>query len=69
MTKNNRYWINELEKIKKRGLKKIIYISIEEKNKRLEQAFKIVYKVKVQEIINKKVEKNSKIYTKKWALF
>ena len=40
---DNRYWLKEIEKVKQRGLKKVLYISVEENNKKLEQAFKIVY--------------------------
>ena len=38
-------------------------------NKRLEQAFKIIYNPNVQESINEKVEKIAKYTQKKWASF
>ena len=66
---DNRYWLNEIEKIKRRGLKKILYVSVEENNKRLEQAFKIVYNPYIKESINKRVEKVAKYTQKKWASF
>jgi transposase, mutator family len=64
---DNRYWISELEKIKRRGLKKILYVSIEENNKRLEQALRIVYNPYINESINERVEKVAKYTQKKWV--
>ena len=58
-----------IRKNKKKRIKKILYVSIEEGNKRLEQAFKIVYNANIQETINKKVEKIAKYTQKKWASF
>lgn len=55
----NRYWLNEIEKIKARGLKNIAYISLE-KNIKLEQALKIVYNTEIRESINEKVERIAK---------
>ena len=66
---DNRYWISELEKIKRRGLKKILYVSIEENNKRLEQALRIVYNPYINESINERVEKVAKYTQKKWASY
>lgn len=66
---DNRYWISELEKIKRRGLKKILYVSVEENNKRLEQALKIVYNPYINESINERVEKVAKYTQKKWASY
>ena len=66
---NNRYWLNEIEKIKQRGLKKVLYVSVEESNKKLEQAFKIVYNPYIKESINERVEKIAKYTQKKWASF
>lgn len=66
---DNRYWINELEKVKSRGMKKVLYVSIEENNKRLEQAMKIVYNPKINESINEGVEKIAKYTQKKWASY
>lgn len=64
-TENVRYWLEEIEKIKRRGLEKIIYISME-KNKRLEQAIKIVYNAEVKQSINETVEKIAKYTQYKW---
>ena len=66
---DNRYWLKEVEKIKQRGLKKVLYVSVEENNKRLEQAFKIVYNPYIKESINERVEKIAKYTQKKWASF
>jgi len=64
---NTRYWLNEIEKIKMRGLKKIAYVSIE-KNNRLEQAFKIVYNPEIRESINEKIERIAKYVSRKAAI-
>ena len=66
---DNRYWLKELEKAKQRGLKKVLYVSIEENNKKLEQAFKIVYNACIKESLNQKIEKIAKYTQKKWASF
>lgn len=66
---DNRYWLKEIEKIKHRGLKKVLYVSIEEDNKKLEQALKIVYNPCIKESLNKKIEKIAKYTQKKWASF
>lgn len=66
---DNRYWLKELEKVKQRGLKKVLYVSVEEDNKKLEQAFKIVYNPCIKESLNKKIEKIAKYTQKKWASF
>lgn len=66
---DNRFWLKEIEKIKQRGLKKILYVSVEENNKKLEQAFKIVYNPYVKESLNGKIEKVAKYTQKKWASF
>jgi len=66
---DTRYWLKELEKIKQRGLKKVLYVSVETGNKRLEQAFKIIYNAKVKESLNQKIEKIAKYTQKKWASF
>lgn len=63
---NTRYWLNEIEKIKMRGLKKIAYVSLE-KNNRLEQALKIVYNPDIRESINERVERIAKYTQKKFA--
>lgn len=63
---NNRYWLNEIEKIKSRGLKNIAYISLE-KNARLEQALKIVYNTEIRESINEKIERIAKYTQYKFA--
>lgn len=62
---NNRYWLNELEKIKKRGLKKVLYVAIES-NRRLEQAFKIVYNPIIKYSINEEVARIAKYTQYKW---
>lgn len=62
---DTRYWIEQFEKIKQRGLKKIIYVSTE-KNKRLEQALKIVYNPIMKESIDEKVEKIANYTQIKW---
>ena len=54
-----------MEKIKRRGLKKVIYVSIEN-NKRLEQAFKIVYNPIVEISIGEQVEKIATYTQYKW---
>lgn len=64
---NTRYWLNEIENIKMRGLKKVAYVSIE-KNNRLEQALKIVYNPEIRESINEKVERISKYVSRKAAI-
>lgn len=64
---DNRFWLKEIEKIKNRGLKKFIFLSIEENNKRLEQAMKIVYNPKIEESINERVRKIAQYTQKKWA--
>lgn len=66
---DTRYWLKEIEKVKRRGLKKVLYVSVEEENKRLEQAFKIVYNAKVKESLNQKIEKIARYTQKKWASF
>ena len=66
---DNRYWLKELEKVKQRGLKKVLYVSIEENNKRLEQALRIVYNPYINESINERVEKVAKYTQKKWASY
>lgn len=53
-----------MEKIKQRGLRKVLYVSVEE-NKRLEQAFKIVYNPIVKKSISEEVEKISKYTTRR----
>jgi len=50
-------------------LKKVLYVSIEENNKKLEQAFKIVYNACIKESLNQKIEKIAKYTQKKWASF
>lgn len=62
---NNRYWIDEVEKLKNRGIKKVIYFT-SEGNKRLEQAFKIVYNSEVRISINAEVEKIAKYTQYRW---
>ena len=62
---NSRYWLDQMEKIKQRGLKKILYVSTE-KNKRLEQAFKIVYNPIMKISISEDVEKIAKYTQYKW---
>jgi len=54
-----------MEIIKKRGLKKIIYVSTE-RNKRLEQAIKIVYNPIMKISISEDVEKIAKYTQYKW---
>ena len=66
---DNRYWLKELERVKQRGLKKVLYVSIEENNKKLEQAFKIVYNPCIKESLNERIEKIAKYTQKKWASF
>lgn len=41
-TNDNRFWLEKLEYIKSRNLQKVLFVSMEN-NKKLEQAFKIVY--------------------------
>jgi len=62
---NNRFWIEELEKIKGRGLKKIIYVSTES-NKRLEQAVKMIYNPIIKVGVNEDIEKIAKYTQYKW---
>lgn len=62
---NNRYWLEEIEKLRRRGIKKVIYISTEG-NKRLEQAFKIIYNPEVRISINNEVEKIAKYTQYRW---
>ena len=62
---DTRYWIEQFEKIKQRGLKKILYVSTE-KNKRLEQAIKIVYNPIIKASIDEKVEKIADYTQKRW---
>lgn len=64
---NTRYWLNEIEKIKVRGLKKVAYVSLE-KNNRLEQALKIVYNPDIRESINERVERIAKYTPRKFAV-
>ncbi len=64
---DNRFWLKEVEKIKNRGLKKFIFLSVEENNKRLEQAMKIVYNPQIEESINEKVRRIAQYTQKKWA--
>lgn len=53
-----------MEKIKHRGLNKVLYVSMEE-NKRLEQAIKIVYNPIIKKSINEEVEKIAEYTTKR----
>lgn len=62
---NSRYWLEEIEKIKRRGLEKIIYVSTE-RNKRLEQAIKIVYNPIVRISVNEEVERIAKYTQYRW---
>ena len=62
---NSRYWLEEIEKIKRRGLEKILYVSTE-RNKRLEQALKIVYNPIVKISINEEVERIAKYTQYRW---
>ena len=62
---NNRYWLNEIEKIKARGLKKVLYVSTE-RNNRLEQSLKIVYNPIMKISIVEEVEKIAKYTQYKW---
>ena len=64
-TNNSRYWLDEIEKIKRRGLKKVIYVSTEN-NKKLEQAFKIVYNPIVEISIGEQVEKIATYTQYRW---
>ena len=57
--------MDQVEKIKKRGLKKILYVSTE-RNKRLEQAFKIVYNPIMKISISEEVEKIATYTQFKW---
>lgn len=62
---NSRYWLEEIEKIKARGLKKVIYVSTE-KNKRLEQSFKMIYNPIMKISINEEVERIAKYTQYRW---
>lgn len=62
---NNRYWLEEIEKLKRRGIKKVVYVSIEG-NKRLEQAFKIIYNAEIRISINDEVEKIATYTQYRW---
>lgn len=62
---NSRYWLDEMERIKKRGLKKILYVSTEN-NKRLEQSFRIVYNPIMKISVSEQVEKVAKYTQYKW---
>ena len=57
--------MDQVEKIKNRGLKKILYVSTE-RNKRLEQAFKIVYNPIMKISISEEVEKIARYTQFKW---
>lgn len=62
---NSRYWLEEIEKIKTRGLRKVLYVSTE-KNKRLEQSFKMLYNPIMKTSINEEVEKIAKYTQYRW---
>lgn len=62
---DTRYWIEQFERMKQRGLKKILYVSAE-KNKRLEQGLKLVYNAKIKESIDEKVEKIARYTQTRW---
>lgn len=62
---NNRYWIEELEKIKGRGLKKVLYVSTET-NKRLEQALKMIYNPIIKIGVNEDIERIAKYTQYRW---
>lgn len=62
---NSRYWLDQVEKIKKRGLQKILYVATEN-NKRLEQAFKIVYNPIMKISISEEVAKIAQYTQYKW---
>ena len=61
---NSRYWLDQIEKIKYRGLKKVLYVSMEE-NKKLEQALKIVYNPIIKTSITRDVEKIAEYVTRR----
>lgn len=63
---NTRFWLNEIEKIKTRGLKRVAYVSLE-KNNKLEQAFKIVYNPEIRLSINERIERIAKYTQKRYA--
>ena len=62
---NSRCWLEEIEKIKSRGLRKVLYVSTE-KNKRLEQSFKMLYNPIMKISINEEVEKIAKYTQYRW---
>ena len=62
---NSRYWLEEMERIKRRGLEKILYVSTEN-NRRLEQAFRIVYNPVVKISVSEQVEKIAKYTQYRW---
>lgn len=62
---NNRYWLEEIEKLKYRGIKKVLYVTTEN-NKRIEQAYKIIYNAEVRMNVNEEVEKIAKYTQYRW---
>lgn len=62
---NSRYWIDQIEKMKSRGLKEVLFVSTES-NKRLEQGLKIVYNPIIKISINEQVAKIAKYTQCKW---
>lgn len=62
---NNRYWLNEIEKIRSRGLKKVLYVATEN-NKRLEQSLKMIYNPIMKISINEEVERIAKYTQYRW---